>query len=130
MAVYKYKKLLLAVTSPVNSNQTGSKHVVLEGNHGDAELAFKVWFDLTQAGGVTSPTVKAKLQTSHDGVSWADVVESTQLAADGALSEWKLATDIGPFVRVVTVLGGATLPNHTAAVYLMSHNHFNTKTVS
>jgi len=130
MAVYKYKKLLLAITSAVNSNQTGSKHVILEGNHGDTELAFKVWFDLTQAGGATSPTTKAILQTSHDGVSWADIVESTQLTADGALSEWKVATDIGPFVRVVTVLGGATLPNHTAAVYLLSHNHFNTKTVS
>ncbi len=129
MAVYKFKKSLLAVTAAVNTAQAGDAKVMLEGPE-EGELAFKVWFDLTQAGGATSPTVKAALQTSHDGEKWATVVESTQLTADGSLSEWKAAADLGPYVRAVTVLGGATLPNHTAAVYLMSHNPFKLKTVS
>ncbi len=129
MAVYSFKKALLAVTSAVNTDQSGVSHAVLEGGR-EEELAFKVWFDLTQAGGATSPTVKAALQTSHDGTKWATVVESTQLTADGSLSEWKVATDLGPFVRVVTILGGATKPDHTASAYLMSHSPFKLKAVS
>ncbi len=129
MAVYKFKKPLLTVTVAVNTAQEGDAKVMLEGAE-EGELAFKVWFDLTQAGGATSPTMKAVLQTSHDGTKWADVVESTQLTADGALSEWKPVADLGPYVRAVTVLGGATLPDHTAAVYLMSHNPFKLKLAS
>ncbi len=129
MAVYKFKKPLLTVTAAVDTPEEGDTKVMLEGAE-DGELAFKVWFDLTQAGGATSPTVKAALQTSHDGTKWATVVESTQLTADGSLSEWKVATDLGPFVRVVTILGGATKPDHTASAYLMSHSPFKLKAVS
>ncbi len=129
MAVYKFKKPLLMVTVAVDTPEEGDTKVMLEGAE-DGELAFKVWFDLTQAGGATSPTVKAALQTSHDGTKWATVVESTQLTADGSLSEWKVATDLGPFVRVVTILGGATKPDHTASAYLMSHSPFKLKAVS
>jgi hypothetical protein len=126
MAVYNFKKALLAVTSAVNTDQTGDSFAVLEGGR-DEELVFKVWFDLTQAGGATSPTAKAVLQTSHDKLKWATVVESTQLAADGALSEWKAAADLGPYIRVITVLGGATKPNHTASAYLMAYSPFKLK---
>ena len=129
MAVFKFKKTLLSVSEEVNTAQQGFSRVLLEGPQ-EGELAFKVWFDLTQSGGATSPTTKAVLQTSHDGEKWADVVESTELTADGALSEWKGVADVGPYVRAVTVLGGATLPNHTADVYLLSHNPFKLKSAS
>jgi len=129
MPVFKYKQTLLALLEPTDVPQQGAPHVILEGNHGESELSFKVWFDLTQTDGASSPTTTAVLQTSHDGRMWMDVVSSTTLSADGSLSEWQDAKDLGPYVRVVTVLGGATQPNHTLHAHLMSHNPFNTRLV-
>jgi hypothetical protein len=90
----------------------------------DGDQGFQVYFGLTQSGGATSPTTRAKLQTSLDKTNWIDVVVSTQLSADGA--KFETLDSSGPavplltFVRAVTVLGGGTKPAHTVDVRLLS----------
>ncbi len=48
------------------------------------------------------------LETSHDGQNWVEVVKATQLAQDGEIHEFTAVTALGPYVRAITAVGGAT----------------------
>ncbi len=130
MRLMRNMATLLAVTgNAVSTDQTGSIYRIetsAEDGTKDTEQTYQVYFKLSQAGGATSPTTKVKLQTSPDKTSWVDVVESTQLTADGSKTELKdvSGAPLLPFVRAVTVLGGATKPNHTCEVRLVSDGSF------
>ena len=69
-------------------------------------------------------TTNAQVQTSHDGVNWVAAVSATQLAANGAVHEFKDIAALGPYVRAVSTLAGGTLPNHTIVVKLASNGPF------
>ena len=132
MSLYRHTRALLAVITAANTDQTGSKKVVLpsDGDRvSDQAQAYRVFFDITQSGGVTAPTTDVKLQTSHDKTNWVTVASATQLTADGEVHELADVTALGPFVRAITQLGGATKPNHTAIVVLASNAPFRLKTV-
>ncbi len=118
-------QLLLGASS--SEDRTGSIFRILPPSDdavSDGDQGFQVYFGLTQSGGATSPTSRAKLQTSVDKTNWIDVVLSTQLTADGAkfetLDSAGAATPLLTFVRAVTVLGGGTKPAHTVDVRLLS----------
>lgn len=130
MRLLRNMATLLTVTgASVATDQTGATfrlETSAEDGIKDTEQTWQVYFKLTQAGGATSPTVKVKLQTSPNKTDWVDVVESTQLTADGGKFEIKDVSGgpLLPYVRAVTVLGGATKPNHTAEVRLVSDGSF------
>ena len=134
MNYYPFKKILLAVTADgVNTEQTGETYQVRTTDSDEVSSDrqdFKISLHTEQSGGVTSPTVQAHVQTSWDKTNWTTVASSTQLTGDGSTDEIKPAPTIGPFVRVVTELGGATLPEHKATVTLVSNGRFSTRKVS
>lgn len=118
---------LMNVTEATNTAQTGTSYKV-SGTYGDDVAEFQqnvhVYFAATQTGGATSPTTQIKLQTSMDNTNWIDLVSSTQLTADSSKYETKdhstPSTPLCKYVRAITVLGGGTVPNHTATVMLIS----------
>lgn len=130
MRLMRNMATLLAVTANnVNTDQSGSTYRIEtstdDGIH-DTDQTYQVYFKLAQAGGASSPTTKLKLQTSPDKTNWVDVVESTQLTADGSKIEIKDVAG-GPlltYVRAVSVLGGGTKPNHTCEIRLVSDGSF------
>ena len=134
MNYYPQKKSILAIIADgVNTEQTGDIYQVRTTDSDEVSSDrqdFKVSFHTEQSGGTTSPTVQAHVQTSWDKTNWTTVASSTQLTADGSNDEIKPAQTIGPFVRVVTELGGATLPDHKATVFLVSNARFRTSKVS
>ena len=134
MKVFKNMATLLAVTTAVAVNQTGNTYRIesnAEDGVKDHEQDFQVYFYGNQSGGASSPTSQLKIQTSPDNENWADLVESTQLTADGDLAETKSHATLPllKFVRAVTVLGGGTNPNHTCEVRIVSNGSFRCKTV-
>lgn len=127
-------KLLSVAGNAVNTNQNGTAYRIEPSAHdttNDTDQTFMLSLILGQTGGASSPTSKVKLQTSMDKLNWVDVLESTQLTADGSKAENKDANPAGTpllkWVRAVTVLGGTTLPNHTAEVWLTSDAPFSCK---
>lgn len=133
MSLHRHAAPLLAVASAVATGQVGSTFVVLpaDGDRlSDKDQSFRAFFHATQAGGATSPTTDVRLETSDDKTNWVPVVSATQLAQDGSVHEFKDITALGPFVRAVTVLAGATKPNHTARVVLVSNGPFRLVKVS
>ena len=133
MSLYRHTRALLAVITAANTDQTGASKVVLPSDGDkvtDQAQTYRVFFDVTQSGGVTAPTTDVKLQTSHDKTNWVAVASSTQLTADGEVHEFADVSALGPYVRAVTELGGATKPNHTAIVVLASDAPFRVKTVT
>ena len=133
MNYYPHKKTLLSVSAEsINTEQTGTTYRVSTSENDEVssdDQDFKVFFHTEQTGGVTNPTVQAHLQTSWDKVNWATVASSTQLTADGGSDEVKPAQTVGPFVRVVTQLGGATNPAHKVEAILISNGRFKIKKV-
>ena len=130
MSLHRHTRALLAVTTAVDSGQIGSTYVVLpaEGDRvRDNEQSYRVFLDATQEGGATAPTTDVRLETSHDKQNWVNVASATQLTQDGEIHEFKAVTALGPYVRAVTQLGGATKPNHTAVVVLVSNAPFRLK---
>jgi hypothetical protein len=129
-------KLLSITGNAVNTDQNGTAYRIepstTDSTH-DPDQSFLLALIFSQAGGATSPTTKIKLQTSMDKINWVDVLESTQLTADGSKAENKDANPTGTpllkWVRVITVLGGATKPNHTAEVWLTSDAPFSCRQV-
>ena len=134
MKFYKNMATLLAVSTAVATDQTGTTYRIetnSEDGIPDTEQDFQFYFYGRQSGGASSPTSLIKIQTSPDNENWADLVESTQLTADGDLAETKSHATLPllKFVRAVTVLGGGTNPNHTCEVRIVSNGSFRTKTV-
>ncbi len=134
MKFYKNMATLLAVTTAVATDQTGTTYRIetnSEDGIPDTEQDFQFYFYCSQSGGASSPTSQLKIQTSPDNENWADLVESTQLTADGDLAETKSHATLPllKFVRAVTVLGGGTNPNHTCEVRIVSNGSFRCKTV-
>ena len=133
MSLHRHTRALLAVTTAVATGQIGSTYVVLpvEGDRvRDHEQSFRVFFDASQQGGATAPTTDVRLETSHDQQNWVNVASATQLTQDGEVHEYKAVQALGPYVRAVTQLGGATKPNHTAVVVLASNAPFRLKALS
>jgi len=133
MSLHRHTATLLAVTSAVATDQVGSTFVVLpaDGDRlNDKDQSFRAFFHATQDGGVTAPTTDVRLETSDDKTNWVSVVAATQLTQNGSVHEFKDVTALGPYVRTVTVLAGATKPNHTATVTLVSNGPFRIKKVS
>ena len=134
MKFYKNMATLLAVSTAVATDQTGTTYRIetnSEDGIPDTEQDFQFYFYGSQSGGASSPTSQLKIQTSPDNENWADLVESTQLTADGDLAETKSHATLPllKFVRAVTVLGGGTKPNHTCEVRIVSNGSFRCKTV-
>ena len=134
MKFYKNMATLLAVSTAVATDQTGTTYRIETNNEDgipDTEQDFQFYFYGSQSGGASSPTSQLKIQTSPDNENWADLVESTQLTADGDLAETKSHATLPllKFVRAVTVLGGGTKPNHTCEVRIVSNGSFRCKTV-
>ena len=134
MKFYKNMATLLAVSTAVATDQTGTTYRIetnSEDGIPDTEQDFQFYFYGSQSGGASSPTSQIKIQTSPDNENWADLVESTQLTADGDLAETKSHATLPllKFVRAVTVLGGGTKPNHTCEVRIVSNGSFRCKTV-
>ncbi len=133
MNYYPQQKTILAVTADQNTAQTGDTYQVRTSESDEVssdQQDFKVFFHTEQSGGATSPTVQAHLQTSWNKTSWATVASSTQLTATSSKDEVAPVQSLGPYVRVVTALGGATLPNHKATAILVSNARFSAKKVS
>lgn len=133
MSLHRHIATLLEVTEATNEEQTGSTWAVLptEGDGvADPAQGFATFLTVTQDGGATSPTTDVTVQTSADGESWVDVASATQLVADGSQSELKSIDDLGPYVRVVTSLGGGTAPDHTVKAVLASDGPFRLVLVS
>jgi len=127
MTLYRHSASLLKVAPAVATGQIGSTYVVLPADGdgvADKDQSFRVFFHATQAGGADAPTTEVRLQTSDDKVNWLQVASATQLNQDGAVHEFKDAAALGPYVRAVTQLGGATKPDHTASVRLVSDGPF------
>lgn len=127
MSAHRHTATLLQFVDTKNASQTGSVYAVVPAD-GDGQVdsnqGFRVFIFATQAGGATSPTTDIKIETGPDGTNWVEVATMTQLTADGNRGEFKSITALGPFVRARTVLGGGTLPNHTAKVVLASDGPF------
>lgn len=135
MKLYKHMAILLLVSEAVNTDQEGSTYRVetsAEDGVFDTDQDYQVYFHATQEGGAESPTSQITLQTSVDNQRWVDVVQSTQLTADGEKTENKTHATacLCRYVRAVTTLGGGTKPNHTCEVRLVSNGAFRARLVS
>jgi hypothetical protein len=131
MALFRNIQTLLAMAEAKTQNQASPAYRVVASpadETTDTNQLFRVFFSVTQTGGVTSPTTDVNLETSWDGSSWIKVIGSTQLTADGTTHEWKEAAAIGPWVRATTSLGGATKPSHLVTVKLASSAPFKLRT--
>ncbi len=127
MSLYRHVKTLLHVSDDLAESQTGKTYSVLPSDGdstSDRSQQWRVFFDVYQDGGSTSPTTDVYLQTSHNGADWITAAQSTQLTADGEIHEFKEVESLGPQVRAVTMLGGSTAPSHNAVVKLASNGPF------
>ena len=135
MIFYKHMATLLLISTAVAAEETGPTYRIdtnAEDGVKDHEQTFQVYFYNSQSGGASSPTSQLVLQTSPDNERWYDLVESTELSADGEKIESKdvNGAPLLRFVRVRTALGGGTKPHHTAEVRLLSNGSFRCKTVA
>ncbi len=114
--------LLGALTTPTDTNQTGTAWAILESSTDDVEAAqqkYGVSIHLKQVG---AGTVRALVLTSHDGVLWTVAAASSVLSEDGdEIYEVLEPTRLLRHVAVVTVLTGAPKPNHTFSAALLSN---------
>ena len=127
MAIFRHVHTLLSVTEETDEDQVGSTYLVMPSDGDtvpDYAQSWRVFFDVTQSGGDTSPTTDARLETSHDGTNWVEVAKATQLTADGEVHEFVEVSALGPYVRAMTELAGGTNPTHTAVVKLASSASF------
>lgn len=123
MPLYSNQATLLETESATDVDQTGTTYVIVpdEGDSvPDHSQEYRAWFITTQTGGASSPTTDCLVETSPDGDTWVTVASATQLTADGGVGEWKDLAELGSYIRVRTVLGGGTKPEHTAKVILAS----------
>ena len=131
MPAFRHVHTVLAMTEAKTENQAGSALRLSTGETDrdtDTEQLFRVFFDVEQSGGASSPTTDAVLQTSHDGSSWFTLVGATQVTSSTTTHEWKDVPAIGPWVRATTTLGGGTKPSHTVKVKLTSTAPFKLRT--
>ena len=135
MHLYKNMAVLLLVSTAVNTDQTGDTYrVETSGEDGvlDHDQDYQFYFRSTQSGGASSPTSQIKIQTSPDGDNWVDLVESTELTADGTKVETKSSATLPllKFVRAITSLGGGTKPHQTCEVRIVSTAPFRARKAS
>ena len=114
--------LLGALTTPADTNQTGTAWAILESSTDDVESAqqkYGVSIHLKQVG---VGTVRALVLTSHDGVLWTVAAASTVLTEDGdEIYEVLEPTRLLRHVAVVTILTGNPKPTHTFSAALLSN---------
>ena len=123
MPLFRNVQTLFTMAEASGENQAGTSHRVVpnEGdNINDTAQMFRVFFDVQQIGGASSPTTDTNLETSHDGTSWFKLVGATQVTTETTAHEWKEVPVVGPFLRVTTSLGGGTKPTHKVTVKLAS----------
>lgn len=134
MSIFRNTRTLLSLTTAAAQPQDGTAYAILP-KQGDgvseADQRFRVFFDGVMTGGAGTPTVDARLVTSHDKTNWIVVASMTQLTgANPSRHEFVEVSALGPYVKAVTLLGGTTLPNHTATIVLASNGSFELKAVS
>ena len=135
MKLYKNMAVLLRVATAVSDDQVGDTYRVEtsseDGVH-DHDQDYQFYFKATQSGGASSPTSQIKVQTSPDGENWVDLVESTELTAEGTKVETKSTTTLPllKFVRAITSLGGGTKPHLACEVRLVSTAPFRARKAS
>ena len=132
MPAFRHQHDVLAMSEAKGEAQTG--HTLrLSPSEGDAvndtSQLFRVFFDVQQIGGASSPTTDVSLETSHDGSSWFKLVGATQVTSETTMHEWKEVTAVGPYVRATTTLGGGTKPTHKVQVVLSSTAPFKLRSV-
>ena len=123
MPSFRHVRTVLAMSKAKTENQSGETLRLVPGEGdgvNDTSQLFRVFFDVVQSGGASSPTTDVSLETSHDGSSWIKLVGSTQVTADATTHEWKEVTCVGPYVRATTTVGGGTKPSHQVTVKLAS----------
>lgn len=120
MGAYRHSHVLLDVVADTNVPQVGPTFE-LAGT--DPYQEWGVVLHITQLGGVTSPTVTGQFDVSADGVNWS-TFSQTSLFADGTKDVRTLQKDLPKYVRGSSALSGATLPNHTVKVVLVSTKPF------
>lgn len=132
MPIYRHLQPLINVTTPTNQAQTGTTYLILpvEGAADESEQEFRAFIDASQSGGATSPTTDVFIQTSGNGTNWINVGNMTQLTSSTERHEFVAVAHLGPYVRVVSVLAGGTLPNHTVSVKLASDRSFRLRVAS
>ena len=133
MGLLRHSKALLSVPTATNTGQVGTTYVVVPADGDrtrDHEQSWVAWFKVSQVGGAGGPMTDARVETSFDGSEWVPAAEATALTVAGNVAEMKPVRSIGPFVRAVTELDGATKPNHTASIILASDGPFRLKAVS
>ena len=117
-----HNALLGALTTPGDTNQTGTAWAILESTTDDVEAAqqkYAVSIHLRQIG---PGTVRALAVTSHDGIKWCVAAASTVLSHEGEeVYEVLEPTRLLRHVAVVTVLTGTPKPNHVYAASLLSN---------
>jgi len=127
MPLFRHVQTLLLMAAASGDNQSGDSHRVVpnEGdNLNDSEQLFRVFFDVQQIGGSSSPTTDVNLETSHDGAAWFKIANATQVTTETTTHEWKDAPYLGPYLRVTTSLGGGTKPTHKVTVIIASTGPF------
>jgi hypothetical protein len=127
MPLFRHVQTLLSMSEASGNNQTGTGHRVVpnEGdNINDTAQLYRVFFDVQQIGGASSPTTDVSVETSHDNSSWFKLLGSTQVTAETTMHEWKEVAVVGPFLRVTTSLGGGTKPTHKVTVKIASSAPF------
>ncbi len=132
MPIFRHLQTLINVTTPSSQAQTGTTYLVLpvEGVADESEQEFRAFIDASQSGGASSPTTDVFIQTSGNGTNWINVGNMTRITATGEQHEFVAVGHLGPFVRVISVLAGGTLPNHTVTVKLASDRSFRLRVAS
>ena len=132
MPIYRHIQPLINVTTPSNLAQTGTIYLILpmEGIGDESDQDFRAFIDATQSGGASSPTTDVFIQTSGNGTNWINVANMTRLTATGEQHEFVSIGHLGPYIRVISVLAGGTLPNHTVTVKLASDRSFRLRVAS
>ena len=130
MSCKRFVSQILEIADPSNLSVFGDKYSIslISDAHPDSLQEFAVFLRATQAGGLTNPTVDLILETSPDGIVWAEV-KRISLTSDGAKAELH-TVDLGPFVKATLQLDGATNPISVASVWILSDGPFKVNKVS
>ena len=131
MSIFRNTRTLLSLTTAAAQPQDGTAYAILP-KQGDgvseADQRFRVFFDGVMTGGAGTPTVDARLVTSHDKTNWIVVAAITQLTGTtGERHELADINALGPYVKAVSTTGGSTKPTPTVTVVLASNSSFDLK---
>lgn len=130
MSCKRFVSQILEIADPSSLTVFGDSYSLslVSDAHPDSLQDFAVFLRATQAGGVTNPTVDLILETSPDGIVWAEV-KRVSLTSDGAKAELH-NVDLGPFVKASLRLDGDTNPISVASAWILSDGPFKAIKVS